>query len=50
MERKLKLNEEDIEYLVKLNRPIEKAYRSLHKKYQLATDELDMLKKGARAQ
>ena len=47
MERKLKINEEDIEYLVKLNKPLEKAYRSLQRKYQKATDELDMLKKGA---
>ena len=47
MERKLKINEEDIEYLVKLNKPLEKAYRSLQRKYQKATDELEMLKKGA---
>jgi uncharacterized protein YlxW (UPF0749 family) len=45
MVRKLKLNEEDIEYLIKVNHPLEKAYRSLQRKYQMAADELDMRKK-----
>ena len=42
MGKNLKLNEEDIKYLVKVNHPLEKAYRSLQRKYQMATDELEV--------
>ena len=45
MSRKLRMNEEDIKYLVKVNHPFEKAYRSLQRKYQMAADELEMRKK-----
>ena len=45
MERKLRMNEEDIEDLVHINKPLEKAYRSLQRKYQVATNELEVVKK-----
>ena len=45
MERQLRLNEEDIVYLVKLNKPLEKAYKSLQRKFQKATDELEIRRK-----
>ena len=48
MARKLMMNEEDIKYLMKVNHPLEKAYRSLQRKYQMAADELEMRKKKAK--
>ena len=46
MGKNLKLNEEDIKYLVKVNHPLEKAYRSLQRKYQMAADELEVRNKN----
>ena len=43
-ERKLRMNEEDIKDLMHINKPLEKAYRSLQRKYQIATDELERKK------
>ena len=43
-ERKLRMNEEDIKDLLHINKPLEKAYRSLQRKYQIATDELERKK------
>ena len=41
LEREQKVKEEDIAYLVELNKPLEKAYRSLQRKYQRVVDRLD---------
>ena len=38
---KIKRNEEEIEYIVDLNKALEKAYKSLQKKYQKTNDELE---------
>ena len=48
MGKNLKLNEEDIKYLVKVNHPLEKVYRSLQRKYQMAADELEVRNKKAK--
>ena len=47
MARTLRMNEENIEYLIKVNHPLEKAYRSLQRKYQKAANELEMIRKKA---
>ena len=41
MEGKLRINEEGLEYLVQANRPLEKAYKSLQRKYQIAADQVE---------
>ena len=43
-ENKIKRNEEEMEYIVDLNKALEKAYKSLQKKYQKKNDELERWK------
>ena len=45
MSIKLRMNEEDIDVLVEVNKPLEKAYKSLQRKYQVAAGHLEMRKK-----
>jgi hypothetical protein len=45
MSKKLMMNEEDIDFLVEVNKPLEKAYKSLQRKYQVAVDQLELRKK-----
>ena len=44
--RKIRMNEEDIDYLVEVNKPLEKAYKSLQRKYQITRDELERKEKS----
>ena len=43
-ENKIKRNEDEMEYIVDLNKALEKAYKSLQKKYQKKNDELERWK------
>ena len=43
--RKLRMNAEDIDVLVEVNKPLEKAYKSLQRKYQVAADQLEIRKR-----
>ena len=45
MDRKLRMNAEDIDFLVEVNKPLEKAYKSLQRKYQVAADQLEIRKR-----
>ena len=42
--RKLRMNAEDIDVLVEVNKPLEKAYKSLQRKYQVVVDQLEIRK------
>ena len=44
MSKKLRMNEEDIDVLVEVNKPLEKAYKSLQRKYQVAAGQLELWK------
>ena len=41
MSSKLRMNEEDIDILVEMKKPLEKAYKSLQRKYQVVEDQLE---------
>ena len=41
-ETKLKMKEDEIEFIVEVSKPLEKAYKSLQRKYQIVEDQLQI--------
>ena len=48
LDNKIKKNEEEIDYINDLNKALEKAYKSLQRKYQRKNDELERLTREGR--